>query len=103
MPKLKMYIIVRDDILLGIAVNSIAHTSLATYLKFKDEPIIKEWLETSFNKVTCVVNNNEFEKAKSEADCVIITESSLENKEVAIGFLPRVEWPKYFKFFRLLK
>ena len=45
----------------------------------------------------------EFDKAKTFEDCVVLTESALNNKEVAIAFKPRKEWPKAFRFYRLFK
>jgi hypothetical protein len=49
------------------------------------------------------LNDQEFEKAKEVEDNVVLTESALENREVAIAFKPRAEWPKAFKFYRLYK
>jgi hypothetical protein len=34
---------------------------------------------------------------------IVVTESALDNQEIAIVFCPRYEWPKMFKFFPLLK
>lgn len=98
---LKMYILVRDDIPDGIAFVATAHASLALYLKYKDDPSVQEWLKSSFRKVVCRVSVGDFDLAKSLDKCLIITESSLNNKEVALAFVPREEWPSKFKFFSL--
>ncbi len=98
---LKMYILVREGTPVGHAANSAAHAALATYLKFKEDEEVVQWLDGSFRKVVCRVNDKEFEKAKTAADHVVITESNLDNQEIVIGFKPREEWPKMFKFFRL--
>jgi len=100
---MKMYILIKDDLPAGFAVLAAAHASLAAYLKFKDSSEIVEWLSGSFFKVVCSVNDKEFEKAKQCPDNVVITESALDNLEVAIAFKPRQEWPKPFKFYKLYK
>jgi peptidyl-tRNA hydrolase len=76
-PLMKMYILVRDDIPLGFAMVAVAHASLAGYLRFKDEPEVREWLAGPFFKAVCKVNAKEFENAKHVADHVVLTESAL--------------------------
>ncbi len=100
---MKMYILVRDDIPLGFAMVAVAHASLAGYLKFQNEPETQKWLSGPFFKAVCKANAKEFENAKQVTDHLILTESALENREVAIVFKPRDEWPKMFKFLRLYK
>jgi peptidyl-tRNA hydrolase len=98
-----MYILIRESVPLGFAVLGAAHASLACYLKFRDSPEIAAWLSGPFYKVVCRVTDEEFEKAKSFADHAVLTESALDGAEVALGFKPRVEWPKAFKFYRLFR
>ena len=98
-----MYILVKDTVPAGKAAVGIAHASLACYLKFQDDAIVKQWLSGPFYKTVCLVSESEFDKLKSETDNVIITESTLENQETVIAFKPREAYPKYFKFFRLYK
>jgi peptidyl-tRNA hydrolase len=119
---MKMYILIKDDVPNGFAVLAAAHASLACYLKFNPppaacgfptgdctslsggiDPVFREWLNGKFYKVVCRVNNSEFENAKSVEDAIVLTESALDNKEVAIAFKPREEWPKMFKFLKLWK
>lgn len=100
---MKMYILIKEDVPDGFAVLAAAHASLATYLKYQSSEAVKEWLSGSFYKVVCKVNEKEFEMAKTFEDRVILTESALNNREVAIGFKPREEWPKPFKFYKLFK
>ena len=100
---MKMYILVRDDVPLGFAMVATAHASLACYLKFRDSPEVVEWLSGRFFKAVCKANATEFENAKAVADHVVITESALGDREVAIAFKPRPEWPKMFKFLRLYR
>jgi peptidyl-tRNA hydrolase len=101
MSDLKMYILVRDDVPLGPAIVAVAHASLAGYLKFADTPEVKAWLSMPFRKVVCMANAKEFENSKSLEDHLVMTESALEKREVAIVFKPRAEWPRMFKFLRL--
>lgn len=96
-----MYILVKDSIPQGKAVVGIAHASLACYLKYSDDDTVKEWLAGPFYKTVCLVNEKEFEKAKTEANHVVMTESSIGYEETVIAFKPRQEYPKYFKYFRL--
>ena len=60
-----------------------------------------EWLSGPFFKVVCKVSGKEFENAKKESENIVLTESSLENQEVCVAFVPREEYSKMFKFFRM--
>jgi peptidyl-tRNA hydrolase len=100
---LKMYILIRESVAPGFAVLAAAHASLAAYLKFKDTPEVAEWLSGPFYKAVCRVTDEEFERAKTFEDHVVLTESVLQGQEVAIAFKPRREWPKAFRFLRLYK
>jgi hypothetical protein len=59
------------------------------------------WINGVFKKVVCLANEVEFDKLKSETDFVMLTESSLGNKEVCLAFCPREEYPKKFKFLKM--
>jgi peptidyl-tRNA hydrolase len=100
---MKMYILIRDSVPTGFAILAAAHASLACYLKFKGTVEVNEWLSGPFNKVVCKVSEKEFEKAKKFDDHVVMTESALDNQEVALAFKPRKEWPNPFKFYRLYR
>ena len=97
------FILIKESVPAGFAILAAAHASLAAYLKFKESPEVHQWLLGPFYKTVCKVNDKEFEKAKTFDDYVILTESSLDNKEVAIAFKPREKWPKPFKFYQLYK
>jgi hypothetical protein len=101
--KLRMYILIRESVPTGFAVLAAAHASLAAYLKFADTPEVKEWLSGPFYKAVCRVSDEEFARAKETPDHVVLTESALEGQEVALAFAPRAEYPKAFRFFKLLK
>ena len=100
---MKMYILIKDDVPEGFAILAAAHASLATYLKFKEDPDMQTWVSGTFYKVVCKVNDKEFQKAKTFEDHVVLTESALDHSEVAIAFKPREEWPKPFRFYKLYK
>lgn len=97
----KMYILVKESLPLGFAMVSLAHSSLACFLKFKDNENMQDWLKNSFRKVVCAVSDEEFELAKSTPDHVLLTESNLDGMEVALAFCPRDEWPESFRKFKL--
>jgi hypothetical protein len=99
---LKMYIFVKKY-LPSHKVVGVAHGLLMAHLVFKDRAEYKEWLTNSFRKVVCEVTDDEFNMLKNYKDSVIVTESSLDGKETAMVFCPRVKWPKIFKQLPLLK
>jgi hypothetical protein len=100
---MKMYILVRDDVPLGYAMVAVAHASLAAYLEFRDTPEVEAWLAGPFFKAVCMVNATEFENARAVPDHVVLTESALGGREVAMAFRPRDEWPKMFRFLKLYR
>lgn len=100
---MRMYILIRESVPVGNAVVAAAHASLSCYLQYREHPNIAEWLSGPFYKVVCKVSDAEFEKAKEAPDHVVLTESTLDNQEVALAFVPREEYPKGFKFFRRYK
>lgn len=101
---LKAYILIKDTIPVGHAVNCAAHASLGMYLDFQKDPLVQKWVEGSFRKVSCKVTEEQFEKAKTYGDYKVISESNLgENVEVALAFIPRWEWPKFFNTLPLYK
>ena len=96
-----MYILIGDWVDKGHAINSAAHAGLMGYLEWKDDPIIQEWLKSSFRKVTCEVNKQEFLQSKMFADHVVITELAFDKAEVGLVFKPRYVWPKFFNYLSL--
>lgn len=100
---MKMYILIKESVPMGLALVAAAHASLAAYLKFKDTPEVTEWLAGPFRKTICKVSDEEFDRARGFDDLVVLTESALGDQEVAIAFEPREEWPKAFKFYRLYR
>jgi hypothetical protein len=100
---LKMYILILDWVDLGHAINSVGHAGLMGYLEWKDDPIMDEWLATSFKKATCKITEAEFQRAMKFDDYKIITELAFDGNAVGLVFKPRYEWPKFFKYLKLYK
>jgi peptidyl-tRNA hydrolase len=100
---MKMYIVIKESVPVGFAVVAAAHASLKAYLEFEREPEIEAWLSGPFYKVVCRVSDAEFERAKGAGDFVIVTESKLDDREIALAFKPRDEWPRSFQFFQLYR
>jgi peptidyl-tRNA hydrolase len=96
-----MYILIRESTPIGYAMTATAHASLAVFLRFKDTPDMEKWLAGTQNKTVCKVSDEEFEKAKSVPDGVVVTEAGMRGAEVALAFKPRDRWPKAFQNFRL--
>lgn len=98
---MKMYILIKDSVPDKFAPVIAAHASLACYKKFEEDQDMQLWINSVFKKVVCKVNDKEFENAKKEDKHLVLTESALDNKEVAIAFSPRAEYSKQFRFFRM--
>lgn len=101
--KSKLYLLIHESVDVGHAVNCAAHASLQMYLRHRDAPHVEEWATYSFRKVSCKVTDKEFQRAKSFPDYEIVTEEHLAQQEVALIFLPRLEWPKFFNHLKLYK
>lgn len=96
-----MYILIKRDVPDRFVPVITAHASLACYKKYENDPSMIEWINSTFKKVVCVLNEKEFENVKKESKNIILTESMLENREVAIAFCPRAEYSKQFSFFKM--
>ena len=101
--ELKMYILIKDSVSSGFAVTAAAHASLKSYLHNSGDWAVRLWVSGIFRKVICRVTDKEFEQAKRHEDHVVITESALDNQEVALAFKPRTEWPKPFRYYQLYR
>jgi peptidyl-tRNA hydrolase len=63
---MKMYILIRDSIPTGHAINAATRASLACFLKFAGNSDMQRWLADSFKKVTCKVTDDELSLAMKE-------------------------------------
>jgi hypothetical protein len=102
---MKMYICIKQDTAVGIAMNAAAHGSLMCHLKYYGDGNYQEWLDKSFKKVTCAVTDAEFAMLKTVSDHLIVTESRLDNAELAVVLKPRNDndWPEFVNLLRLWK
>lgn len=106
---MKMYICIKDDTPVGMAMNAAAHGSLMCHLKYasfddEDEDYMN-WLNKSFKKVTCAVTPAEFAMLKNVNDHIVVTESRMDNAELAVVLKPRhdTEWPEFVNLLKLWK
>ncbi len=110
---LKLYILILDDVPDEFAPVIAAHASMIADGIWSSEhfygeedggyhlplwPIYLDWKGNSFKKVVCRVNRASFFKAKDLPDVKVITESALDNREVALVVCPRYEVPNVLKF-----
>ena len=102
---MKMYICIKQDTPVGMAMNAAAHAGLMCHLEFQDDLDYNEWLIKSFKKVTCAVTPAEFAMLKEIDGIKIVTESRLDNAELAIVLCPRHdnEWPEFVNLLKLWK
>ena len=102
---MKMYICIKQDTAVGMAMNAAAHGSLMCHLKFSDDGDYLDWLNNSFKKVTCAVTDAEFAMLKQLDDHLVVTESRLNNAELAVVLKPRQpnEWPEFVNLLKLWK
>ena len=102
---MKMYICIKEGTLSGMAMNAAAHAGLMCHLKFCEDGDYLNWLENSFKKVTCSVTPAEFAMLKEVPDSFVVTESRLDNAELAVVLKPRQpnEWPEFVNLLKLWK
>lgn len=102
---MKMYICIKQDTSVGMAMNAAAHAGLMCHLKYNEDPEYRDWLKKSFKKVTCAVSDAEFSMLKTLPDSFVVTESRLNNAELAVVLKPRQpnEWPEFVNLLKLWK
>ena len=100
---LKMYILVADWVEPGFAALAAAHAAVATFEAFDRRWETRAWIGGVFRKVICRVDSKQFERARQLDDRVVITESALDGAEVAVGLMPRVEWPGWVRHLPLYR
>jgi hypothetical protein len=102
---MKMYICIKNSVAPGMAMNSAAHAGLMCHLQFSEDLDYLDWLDKSFKKVTCSVTEAEFAMLKTVEHHLIVTESRLNNAEVAIVLKPRHDndWPEFVNLLQLWK
>ncbi len=101
--RMKMYILVRDDIPLGFAMVAVAHASPAGYLEFQDEPETRQWLAGPF--LQGGLQGKCQGVRECETGCGPSGLDRIRPGEPGGGdrLQAREEWPKMFKFLRSTK
>ena len=99
----KMYILIKDWVDIGHAVNGAAHAAAIAFREWGDDPEFQDWANNSFRKVSCVVTEEEFEKALTYGcDSAIVGEQHFgPDAQLALVFRPRRDWPGFFGSLRL--
>jgi len=102
---MKMYICIKQDTPVGMAMNAAAHAGLMCHLEFNEDQDYMQWLRKSFKKVTCAVTDAEFAMLKSLDKNIVVTESRMNNAELAVVLCPRHdnEWPEFVNLLKLWK
>jgi hypothetical protein len=73
------------------------------HLKYNEDGDYRAWLSKSFKKVTCAVTPAEFAMLKDLPDSFVVTESRLDNAELAVVLKPRHDndWPEFVNLLKL--
>lgn len=96
--KIIMPIVLRWDASPAVAAVACAHAGLAGYLRWKDDPVVQRWIDTVFYKrVYQAENYEQFHIIRKWGDHQVLTESALDNAEVAVVFRPQI-WSKQLFF-----
>ena len=104
--ELKLYVLVREAVPLGLAMAAVGHAVGSACLKWIGEPYFDLWRQWSFKKVICKVTDKEFEQAKEAVGPVsriVMTESMMNDKETAMVVMPHEDMPKMLKYLRLYR
>lgn len=99
LPKLKMIIVIRQDLSPAAAAVAASHAGLGTYLTFQDSPIMQQWQKESFVKwlLEAPRDHEIWDYLKKQGPHRVFTESTLDNMEVAIGFNIFEKIPQVFR------
>ena len=110
----RMYILVKDTVpdnyvplMVGHAVTNLVFRS--AFSNYDNNVIFGKWFyHHNMKKVICRVSEEEFQRAIAEADDYIIQSetSGLDPDHLTdcvVAFVPRLEYPESFKYFKLWK
>jgi hypothetical protein len=86
------YFLVRESMSMGNAVLAAIHR--------KDKPEVIDWLTGSAEMEYCLLDDQEFDRARTYRGAIVLTSDLYKGKEIAIAFGPREEWPEEFDRFR---
>ena len=99
-----MYLLIKEWVDPGHAINSAAHAGMLACKKWQNESEMIEYFKGLIKKVTCEVSLVLFDEAKTIGyDYIAVTERAFDNEEIALIFKPRKKWHKFFKYLKLYK
>ena len=92
-----MMIVIKGSIEPQYAVVASAHAALAGFLKWEDDELTYQWSRGIFFKHIKKATPEQFEKAKGEkyGDKIVITESGLDDEEIAIVYRIQEQYPTF--------
>lgn len=107
----RCYILVREQYGPSVAINSAAHAAMSAGLLWKGQEEFDGWLLLCFRKVTCILNDREFEAIyksmkKNGIKWLDQTESRLDRAHILSIVFPidmTQRYSKAFKYLRLYK
>lgn len=89
--KIMMPMVLRHDVTATHAAIACAHGALAGYLKWRDEPIVQQWVSMIFYKrIYKAADLSMWNAVKEWRGALILTESKLDNLQTVAVFIPRV-------------
>jgi hypothetical protein len=89
---MRVYFLLRDTVPMGEAIVAAAART--------DRPDLLNWLTGSAELQHCLVDDQEFERARNHEGAILLSSKLRDGREVAIAFGPREEWPEEFGRFR---
>jgi hypothetical protein len=87
--KIIMPMVVRPQLSPASVAIACAHGALAGYLKWKDDPIVQEWVSSIFYKrIYLPIDFQTWEAVKQWPDALVLSESKLDHLPVIAVFKP---------------
>jgi hypothetical protein len=87
--KLIMPLVLRPQLSPAVAAIACAHGSLAGYLRWKDDPVVQEWISSVFFKrIFCPVDIVTWSAVLRWPEALVLTESQLDHLPVVAVFKP---------------
>lgn len=92
--KIVMPMVLRPNLSPAAAAVACSHGALAGYLRWKDEPIVQQWIASVFYKRIYQARDLDMWQAIQKwPDSLVLTESALDHLAVIAVFMPRAWTP----------
>lgn len=95
---LHLLTVVRDDLTPEQVAVACQHAAAAACIRWAKDPLMFEWADKSFRKIIRMANKGQFDYAKKESPHLLMTESSLGNRETCMVLVMSREYPKFFNY-----